>query len=168
MKEVKIKVYTIKELNETAKEKALNLLREDNSYDFLSEDLEERLRELLKDNKIKVDYLQIYYSLSYSQGDGVCFVGNFEYKDYPKFIKHIGNYNHKNSVEIDILDSESEEVMEDDICEEFKEIFDDICDQLEKIGYNYIEYVDSEENLIDMCEINEYTFLENGEMFNSY
>ena len=168
MKEVKIKVYTIKELNETAKEKALNLLREDNSYDFLSEDLEERLRELLKDNKIKVDYLQIYYSLSYSQGDGVCFVGNFEYKDYLVFIKHIGRYNHKNSVEIDILDSESEEVMEDDICEEFKEIFDDICDQLEKIGYNYIEYVDSEENLIDMCEINEYTFLENGEMFNSY
>ena len=168
MKEVKIKVYTIKELNETAKEKALNLLREDNSYDFLSEDLEERLRELLKDNKIKGDDLKIYYSLSYSQGDGVCFVGNFEYKDYLVFIKHIGNYNHKNSVEIDILDSESEEVMEDDICEEFKEIFDDICDQLEKIGYNCIEYVDSEENLIDMCEINEYTFLENGEMFNSY
>jgi hypothetical protein len=157
-----IKVYEYNDLNEKAKEKALNWFRENNNYDFLSDDLEEDLKELLRVNKISFDEsLKIYYSLSYSQGDGFCFEGDFEYKDYQINIKNSGHYSHKNSVNIEITKEDGEDAKEE-IYKEFKNIFDDICDELEKIGYSYIESENSEENFIEMSNANEYKFLEDG------
>ena len=157
-----IKVYEYNDLNEKAKEKALNWFRENNNYDFLSDDLEEDLKELLRVNKISFDEsLKIYYSLSYSQGDGFCFEGDFEYKDYQINIKNSGHYSHKNSVNIEITKEDGEDAKEE-IYKEFKNIFDDICDQLEKVGYSYIESENSEENFIEMSNANEYKFLEDG------
>ena len=157
-----IKVYEYNDLNEKAKEKALNWFRENNNYDFLSDNLEEDLKELLRVNKISFDEsLKIYYSLSYSQGDGFCFEGDFEYKDYQINIKNSGHYSHKNSVKIEITKEDGEDAKEE-IYKEFKNIFDDICDELEKIGYSYIESENSEENFIEMSNANEYKFLEDG------
>ena len=153
IEEKTIKLYEYSDLNKKAKEKTLNWFRENNNYDFLSDDLEEDLKELLRVNKISFDEsLKIYYSLSYSQGDGVCFEGDFEYKDYQINIKHNGNYYHKNSVDIEITNEDGESV-EEDIEKEFKDIFDDICDELEIEGYGHIEY-DS--------IIHGYKFLEDG------
>ena len=157
-----IKVYEYNDLNEKAKEKALNWFIENNNYDFLSDNLEEDLKELLRVNKISFDEsLKIYYSLSYSQGDGFCFEGDFEYKDYQINIKNSGHYSHKNSVNIEITKEDGEDAKEE-IYKEFKNIFDDICDELEKIGYSYIESENSEENFIEMSNANEYKFLEDG------
>jgi|TARA_Y100000310_G_scaffold299507_1_gene334415 hypothetical protein len=157
-----IKVYEYNDLNEKAKEKALNWFRENNNYDFLSDDLEEDLKELLRVNKISFDEsLKIYYSLSYSQGDGFCFEGDFEYKDYQINIKNSGHYSHKNSVNIEITKEDGEDAKEE-IYKEFKNIFDDICDELEKIGYSYIESENSEENFRDWSNANDYRFLEDG------
>ena len=157
-----IKVYEYNDLNEKAKEKALNWFIENNNYDFLSDNLEEDLKELLRVNKISFDEsLKIYYSLSYSQGDGFCFEGDFEYKDYQINIKNSGHYSHKNSVKIEITKEDGEDAKEE-IYKEFKNIFDDICDELEKIGYSYIESENSEENFIEMSNANEYKFLEDG------
>ena len=47
---------------------------------------------------------------------------------------------------------------------EFKEIYFKICDELEKEGYNFIEYEDSEEAIKETIEANEYKFRENGEI----
>jgi len=161
-----IKVYEYNDLNEKAKEKALNWFIETNNYDFLSDDLEEDLKELLRVNKISFDEsLKIYYSLSNCQGDGFCFEGDFEYKDYQINIKHNGNYYHKNSVIIEITNEDGESV-EEDIEKEFKDIFDDICDDLEDKGYSCIEYEHSEENFIEMSNANEYKFLEDGSFWN--
>tara|TARA_R100000049_G_C1877953_1_gene35339 strand:- start:59 stop:565 length:507 start_codon:yes stop_codon:yes gene_type:complete len=162
IEEKTIKVYEYNDLNEKAKEKALNWFRENNNYDFLSDNLEEDLKELLRVNKISFDEsLKIYYSLSYSQGDGFCFEGDFEYKDYQINIKNSGHYSHKNSVNIEITKEDGEDAKEE-IYKEFKNIFDDICDELEKIGYSYIESENSEENFIEMSNANEYKFLEDG------
>jgi hypothetical protein len=166
IEEKTIKVYEYNDLNEKAKEKALNWFRENNNYDFLSDDLEEDLKELLRVNKISFDEsLKIYYSLSYSQGDGFCFEGDFEYKDYQINIKNSGHYSHKNSVNIEITKEDGEDAKEE-IYKEFKNIFDDICDELEKIGYSYIESENSEENFIEMSNANEYKFLEDGSFWN--
>ena len=171
IEEKTIKVYEYNDLNEKAKEKALNWFIENNEYTYLKEDLIEELKHVLGKNKIGFDEsLKIYYSFSYSQGDGFCFEGDFEYKDYQINIKHNGHYYHKNSVNIEMINEAGESVEEDienftemsNTNEEFEIIFNDICDELEKIGYSYIESENSEENFRDWSIANDYKFLEDG------
>ena len=76
MKKIEITVYTIDELKETnknaynkviddAKEKIIN-----NRFDFASFDISIILKEKYN---LSVDEKNIYYSISYCQGDGMCF-----------------------------------------------------------------------------------------------
>ena len=178
MRTEQIEIYKFEDLSEEAREKAIEDLREHNNNDnhyFLEEELNELLKEELDENNIKhYDDLKLYYSFSYSQGDGLCFIGNFRFKDFEFGIKHNSNYYHKNSTEIWFIDEFQEEDNLSEIVrqkaiekaeEEFKEIYSKICDKLEKIGYEAIEYENSEENLKELIEANEYEFLENGEQF---
>lgn len=164
-----IEIYKYDELSEDAKQKALSDYNQNNDYDFLSDDLNEYLKQLLEDNNIKGD-AKLFYSLSYCQGDGVCFEGNFEYKGIDFKIEHNnGHYYHNNSVNI-YYDEDDEDDLKNDVIEsiylEFKATFEDICDKIEKSGYSQIEYQDSEENFKEMCDANEYTFRASGEMEN--
>ena len=169
-----VKVYNFDELSDKVKEKVLNKFRELNGYSFLEENLKEYLSELLEENEIKeTGETTLRYSLSYSQGDGVSFIGNFNYKGFD-FIIELGSlsnyYSHSRTTDISTADDDDDK---SDITEELREIrekeFKDnyflICDLLEKRGYNYIEAEDSEENIKETIEANEYKFLSNGEIF---
>lgn len=171
-----INLYTIdelKEVNEKGYEKAIKSFRSSNEYYYLPESMEEYLIELLNESKsIKYDGesdLKVQYSLSYCQGDGAMFTGTVIYtykgKDYTIKIKHSGNYSHHNSKNFYTIDTEGEEVNE---WEEVEKAFDieykDICKKLERWGYDFVESEDSEENIVDNIQANEYTFTINGDI----
>jgi len=165
-----IEIYEYDELSDDAKEKALSNFNEHNEYDFLSDDLSEYLNVLLEENGIKGD-AKLFYSLSYSQGDGVCFEGYFEYKGISFNVKHDnGHYYHSNSVYIDADFEDDGDDLKGDVIEalenEFKEVYKEICDKIEKSGYSQIEYERGEENFKELCDANEYTFEKNGTMRN--
>ena len=159
-----INLYTYDELSDKAKEKARNDYNEEDGLSWLPEDLTYKAQELLKDNKIDGEITKVYYSLSYCQGDGAMFEGNFRWKDYTVKIYHTGNYYHENSKNIIILNSENEPV--DDYGNEFNNIYVRICKELAKYGYDCIETSQSEENLKDLFNANDYTFTSDGEMYN--
>lgn len=171
-------LYNYDELSQEAQERALNDFRKDNEYFFLSDCMNERLHELLKENNIKdtndtsragTTPTQVMYSLSYSQGDGAMFEGDFEWKGNNITVNHYGHYHHSNNKQVTFNDfsGEEKEQEEEKLAEEFEATYQKICKELERFGYNYIEYEDSEENFIEMCEANEWTFLSGGKMMNA-
>lgn len=168
-------VFTFDELDQKAKDRALKDYNCDNDYQFLSNDLAERLHELLVENKVKdlndtskagTKPTPVWYSLSYSQGDGTMFEGNFEWNGYSVTIKHSGNYYHSNSKTIDITDEEGNEPETDEPLKAFESIYQSICNELENYGYKEIEYQSSEKCFRENCESNEYNFLSDGKMVN--
>lgn len=159
-----INIYTFEELTDKAKEKALNNYRENNDMYFLSDDLYYHLDEKLKENNIKpLNKLKHYFSLSYCQGDGYVFLGKFQYKNYNVVIEHRGNYYHYNSKSFYISDEEGNEANQN-IYDEFNDLFVSICKQIEKIGYSIIEEENNENNIIEVFKEREYLFLSNGEV----
>jgi hypothetical protein len=147
MKTISINLYTINELKEQfpkGYEKAIQKMREENEYWGLSDYMNDNLRELLDNTEIKLveGYkMQVFYSLSYCQGDGAMFEGTFLYRDkYYITAKQSGHYYHYNSKNITVEeeDIDGNEVDTGEIEEEFNKIYVDICDELEKIGYDYI------------------------------
>lgn len=171
-------VYTIDELSKEAQEKAHEKWVENNDYFFLEDDLNERLHELLEENNIKdlndtskagTRPTQVMYSLSYRQGDGAMFEGMFQWKEYTIHVKHSGHYYHYNSKNFSIMLTDTEEEPENylEVEKEFDDIYVDICNKLARYGYDYIEYEDSMEAFEEACDANEYTFLEDGSMFNN-
>ena len=170
-----ISLYKYNELSKEAQEKVLSHFQENNDFYFLEESLNELLSEKLEKNKIKIiDGLQLYYSLSYSQGDGACFTGNFQWKGYDIRIKKAGSYCHEYSADFYIshydknhlgFEDEEEEANEG-IYEKFKELYRSICCEIKEAGYENIEYENSEEAIKENIESNEYTFREDGEIEN--
>jgi len=169
-----VEVYNFEELSDSVKEKVLNKFREQNDYYFLEGNLNEELNLLLEKHKIKqLEAPALRYSLSYSQGDGVSFIGRFEFKGY--FVRvnlgHLSNlYSHSRTTDISIeadddhngdITEELQEINE----EEFKNIYYEICDELEKIGYSHIEAEDDDETIKEDIRANEYKFLANGDIF---
>ena len=172
-----INVYTVNELTPEAQKKAHDKWIEGNDYVFLSDCMNERLHELLGENKIKdlndtskpgTKPTQVQYCLSNCQGDGAMFAGDFEWNGYSVHIKHSGRYTHSNSKTIEIVKDENDLSMDadDNIYKEFEVIYQAICKELEQYGYNWIKQEDSLESFIEACEANEYTFRINGVMEN--
>lgn len=173
MKKITIEynLYKFSELSDKAKERALNKFNEYNDFnDILLEDLDQWLLFRLKENNIAINNYKILYSLSYSQGDGVCFTGNFEWNGYDIKISHTGRYYHSRSVGFEITKEHEDESYEvsDEIYEEWRVLYQSICYDLEKNGYETIDYETSEEHFNELCEINDYMFFDSGEMFNSH
>lgn len=180
-------VYTIDELSEEAREKAHQKWIEHNDYYFLSDDLNERLHELLKENNIKdlndtsnpgtspTRPTRVMYSLSYCQGDGCMFEGRFIFtfnrKKYLVVVKHSGRYYHYNGKDIEVYSEGGDEVKSDKtytvVKEKFNNVYVKICTQLEQYGYEHIEYEDSMEAFTEACEANGYTFTSEGVMDNN-
>lgn len=73
----RIKVYKFAELSAAAKEKAREWYREMVDHDFDPDDFKERLTEpAAYHHRVKTEHC--HYSLSYCQGDGVAFYGDFD------------------------------------------------------------------------------------------
>lgn len=168
----KYKIYKFEELNQEAKDKARENRNEDLDFPFLEDDLREYIHEELKEAGYKVigvatskdPIIRPFYSLSYSQGDGLMFEATLEDKDGNYFIiKHSGHYSHEYSTNIIGTDKEGNEI---DTTEFEEKVYIPICLRVRDRGYDEIEYNNSEEAFEQDCEANEWTFLENGRMFN--
>ena len=165
MKTKTINLYSFDELSKEAQEKArveYNTSKDQDNY-LLTEFLEERLQDLLKENKIKSDNVKIMYSLSYCQGDGVMFSGNFNWGTWKVDIKHSGHYYHSNSKDIEMYQVDDESIYpEQHTLDKFEKIYQSICKELEKYGYDIIETEDSMENFKENCEANDFLFTIDG------
>ncbi len=79
-----IQIFKLSELSEEAQNKALEKWNEHNEFDsdFIMEDYETIL------NILGFSDVKIYYSGFYSQGDGACFTGRYQYsKEWAKQLK---------------------------------------------------------------------------------
>lgn len=168
MKTKEITLYEYSELSPQAKKKALDYHREHgfDTYD-LQVHLDNLISDLLEKHKIKPaegTYAKIYYSLSNSQGDGAMFEGTFDWKNYTVKIKQSGHYYHSNSKVIEIVGENEHGTYDAPEADEnaFEAIYQSICKELEKVGYEHIEDMESESYFIELCNANEWTFREDG------
>lgn len=171
MQEYIVKRYSFEELSPEAQSTAMrwaqNMLLND-EYQWMFDNLQEfAARELrggeLGDHNLPKQ-LDLYYSLNYCQGDGVCFAGRLERQYAPllswpekaayAYMKHVGHYYHENSFTLELCDEEGEEVTEG--VEIMLEQLRDVCRSIERHGYKCLEAAGSEENvkewLINNCD----------------
>lgn len=137
-------IYTFDELSESVQKKLIEKEIENNvefyCQDFLFEDMREKAIELLKKNfKDAAKYEDLFYSLSYCQGDGAVIEFYLNYKGKELEIKHNGgHYYHARSF---LINGEIEEKQE-------KALFEKIVainEELENEGYKYIDAARNEE-----------------------
>jgi hypothetical protein len=167
MKIIETNVYTFDELDEKAKEEARDWYRQGNDYAFLSEAMQEYASDLLLKNKIKdVDGLKVYYSLSYSQGDGAMVEMVATWKAWRVTVKQRGHHSHERSTDITLASIKTGEYAPDVTAKDFEEnVYIPMCKQLAKYGYDFIEYEDINESVNEMILANEYTFTIDGVRF---
>lgn len=167
------KVVFFDALNDKAKEKAREWFNEDNECFFLEEHLINVIKEKLEDQGFEVigrykngqltgyKDLEILYSLSYCQGDGVSFKGtlsrdgvlyNVEQNDH--------HYYHEYTIKVYIIDPETDE--ESDAPDSILDLIRRACKETERAGYEEIEYQQSPEYIDEMIMDNEYTFTLEG------
>ena len=177
MKTKTINLYTIEELkkeDEKSYDKAIQYFRDSNDYIFLSDRMNEELHELLQyhgivdtndTSKPGTSPTQVLYSLSYCQGDGAMFDGGYIYtyngKKYVITVKYDGSYS--NSKSFYTHDEDGNEVDNwEEVETAFNVVYQDICEELERYGYDFMEYEDSEESIKENCKANEYYFTIDG------
>jgi len=158
-----------------------------------SEMLTEMFKDLLKEWGFKKG-VDVWWSLGSSQGDGVAFQGDLDIpkyvdaraKDFRRvigkveaWVKHEGRYYHSNSMEAGVAatDSERDLAPKDwfpgkptaELLDEFATFLGEdvkkMSKELEKIGYQEIEYRQSEEAIAEMLIANEYEFTADGRRF---
>jgi hypothetical protein len=178
MNEYTVRRYSFSELNEEARDKAieetrwrlLEWLREEEITDYLEGKLEEDLGSLPED-------ITISYSLSYCQGDGVALYGRI-YKSeatdlsWPEGAYYVdlvrnswaNHYSHYNTFNVEAYDENDEPI--DLAGSPIEDQLRHLCKRLETLGYRYIENETNELSAIQFLtdeerEENE-SFLEDG------
>ena len=194
MKTIEITLYKFNELSKDAQQNAISNYRAnqwangDNLY-FFSENCTEVLKDMGFINPT------VQYSLSSSQGDGLSFSsdGYSKLRDivlgvlgahHPKIADFItnnisltikgntGNYCYASRTDIDVelgfYGNNETPLINDAISmvqERLTDIYMDACKELEKDGYDEIEYEDSDEFISESLIANEYHFTEDGELY---
>lgn len=186
------KVYNFNELEEDIQQKIIDKWYEKEDYHFLSNDIREELNYLDK-HKIFND-VKLYYSLSNCQGDGLSFdseidlhkflekiyskklktnqfdaICNYVYKVYTKNTNNHYCYASKTDINFNYNIYEKYKHIENlwqDILEEIKDYYLEICRKLENYGYSILDYRMDFNEFSELCENNEYNFLKNGKMVN--
>lgn len=158
-----INLYEFNELSDKAKQKAIDKWYEAGDYYFLTEDLTESCKFLLESNKVEYSDIKILYSLSSSQGDGLCFTGTIEKNGNKLKLTHRSRYYYAKSVNMTFSYSEGSEVNE---AAELERIYLDVCKELEKEGYATMDYRMTFDEFAQHCDANQYFFEENGVMNN--
>jgi hypothetical protein len=174
MKTITLELYSYDELSNEAQERALRDWNEDNNDPFMQSHMINLLTEKLDERGIEYGRAigeqdpDVRYSLAHCQGDGFMFEGGFKWDGYTVRVKHSGHYYHKYSRTMEIFDADGEEVDPDSKgAQKIMDEYNAICDEMETLGYDHIEWITSEENFREACEANEYTFEANGAMRNA-
>lgn len=159
-------VYDFKELDEKAKQKAIEFFREGEDFPMLSEEMQYWLESLLKKYKITYNKLpKVYYSLGYCQGDGAMFEGEIFWKSYTISVKQSGMYYHYNSKEfIDFRSTKTDKEANDKAYDDFNRLYVYISKRLAEYGYKIIEETISDESITDMIISNGYEFTKEGKL----
>ena len=183
-------VYEYVELNDDAKQKAFEKVSEmiiDDRFEWLKADLEDELN-----YKWKIDDAEVFYSLSYSQGDGLHFITSDllttpvveEVKkhlteadaslfdmllpDASCYTKHDNNfYEYASKYDVRCEWCDEDEYDADAISrieKAIESVYLSICNRLEKIGYDCYDVND--EDVIDYCLVCEIEFFKSGLIFN--
>lgn len=155
IKEIKIEEISLKDLN--LKLIDLDVKNGNDDFMFLEEELNEILKDKLKQKGFKFDNLKIGYSLSYCQGDGFNFIGEITTKNAVYIIeKNTHHYEHAYTTSIEMLSfknkdySELDEVMQkkaDLFLKTFQEEYISLCKEMEEIGYSIIKQQE-EDNIL--------------------
>lgn len=191
MKIIETKVYPFSELNEEAKQVAIEQYRNTisqyiNPLDMFNDDCIETLKEK------GFEGIKLQYSLSYSQGDGLSF--SAEKYNIDQLLKSVlgenkektasiikdnltivmkGNNGHycfasKNDIDIYIETGKDLPNIED-IIGKIRTMLENeymsICKELENNGYAELEYRNSDDAIIEIIEDERYYFKENGKQF---
>lgn len=161
MKTQTINVYEFAELSAEAKENALNKWYENEDYPFLQDDLTESLKALLTEKECDHENIELLYSLSCSQGDGLCFTGTISKNGNSLILTHNYRYYFAKSVNMLFEDKDGNEIEE---CKELTDIYFSVCSEIEKEGYSILEYRMTNLEFTEHCEANNYEFDESGNM----
>ena len=169
-------VYLLAELDDTARNAAIELLRNENyeniPSDMISEGLNGELVYLLTgegvggitDKELKrLSGLTLEWRLGYCQGDGVAIYGEI-YNDYATQLtwgdavyakltrtSYGYHYSHPNCFTVELFDGDGDEIKDNDaIADELR----DICHKLERYGYAEIDNYTSEPYVIELLNDN--------------
>jgi len=186
MRTIKINIYEFDELSNEAKEKAIEKERElkqegwyyDDSNDCLTEDFNERLKEL------GFDDIKLTWDCSYGQGDYFYIEAGIDLNDkflekhkltaYKELLPHIYACSVKDNevyvdLDIEIDDEDLGELFEklvekkvDNFKEELQMIIDDLSKKFKKEAYEEYEYRLSDECIVEDMENNGGEFEEDG------
>jgi len=194
MKTIRTKVYEFNELNDKAKQTAIewyknSVLAEDSDILF---GFDEHCRE--EAEKFGFNDIKIQYSLSYCQGDGLSFsCSNFDLKQFltnnsrlhrnllinvissnctVEIKGNTGRYCFASRSDIDLyLDANKDypniQTIIDLIKTELENTYLQLCNELENTGYKWIEDAYTDESIIESIEANEYNFTKDGKIFNN-
>jgi hypothetical protein len=193
MKTIEIELYKFTELSENAKSAAIEKEKENMEIflDFFNDDCNEQISEKGFKGNIKLQYSLSYcqgdglsFSCDYYDNLKDLFIGilgaeksktidciinniSFEckgnngrycYASKNDISLELNNYCYvKSSINIDNLISKVESKL--------KDLYIDLCSQLEIQGYNEIEYQYSDESIIETLIANDYDFTINGMMY---
>lgn len=179
MKDITVtrQVYLLAELDDTARNAAIELLRNQNYENMPSEMISEGLNGQLvylltgewvgdtTDKELKrLSGLTLEWSLGNSQGDGVAIYGEI-YNDYATQLtwgnavwakltrnSHGHHYSHRNCFTVELFDGEGDTIDDNNV---MANELGDICTKLERYGYGEIEYQTSEANVIELLNNND-------------
>lgn len=190
MRTIRTKVYLFNELSKDAQQKAIEQVRnrKEVCLDFFNDDAVSKIEEVGFYGDV-----QLQYSLSYCQGDGLSFsckgieetvlfsffaevLGAGKEKtakvimDNCYFVNtgNDGHYCFASKSDIDYyLESYKAEYKNVNevvgkVLEKIENLYIDLCKELEKQGYDEIEYQYSDEEIIEDIIANEYEFLKDG------
>jgi len=191
-------VYKYQELSEQAKDEAKRWYLEGKDANWFKDDCDIWLSETFPNSK-----LEVQFSLSSCQGDGLNIYGNVDYNDiYAVIVESSAKFTEKEKKYIAWFIKEfasdykmienprygycyscmwnfTENIIEDmeynnirgikyDVLKKFNEVvkehFEKLCSDFERDGYSYFYEVDDDE-MIDMCEANEWEFTADGKIF---
>lgn len=156
MKDYTVRRYTFEELGEEARERAVqdmrNFLLEVLDSSDISDYLMDRVEFAIGGQEAEID---VAFSLSYCQGDGVAIYGVIRRENAPDLSWPEGaesvhltrnswgrHYSHYNSFNVEVYDGEDCLIEDSHILETQLR---DLCRELERDGYKYIEGATSEE-----------------------
>ena len=192
METLEILVYSYNELSQEAKDRAIGDYS--NKMQITTDDLD-HIIEGAKEEAEQLGFKdpEFSYSLGNCQGDGLSF--KCSYIDTAKFMRALwpgvktsvldlicnnieffgrgntGRYCYAMPGDIEMMihfykDLPNIEKMADQLHDYIQDQYINLCAKTEKIGYQEIEYLQSEEHIAEIFEINEMKFTENGKIFN--
>ncbi len=167
MKKIQIELYNYSELSKEARKNAHDAWNRNDDMPFLSEEMKEQARELIEEAGMKIEDMKVYYSLSYSQGDGAMIEGFFTWKGNEYRVKNSGYHCHERSTTIECVTEDEDGNAQGDENAFEEEMYVPVCKKLARFGYDCIEAEREEQTFIDACEDNGYTFEANGTMRNA-